>query len=67
MHSEVTSEQEALSAGSAALEGILLIYTDPRANVIPAVTVFWKAVSAILQKNEPAEVQLQQAQQKVSQ
>jgi ABC-type glycerol-3-phosphate transport system substrate-binding protein len=67
MRPEGVSEQEAVSAGSAALEGVLLIYTDPRATVIPAVTEFWKAVSAILQKNEPVEAQLQQAQLKATQ
>ena len=67
MHPEDASNQEALSAGSAALDGVLLIFIDPRAKVIPAVTEFWKAVDAVLQKNEPAETQLQLAQQKATQ
>jgi ABC-type glycerol-3-phosphate transport system substrate-binding protein len=67
MHPEGVSQQEALAAGSAALEGILLIDSDSRENLTPALTAFWKAVEAILQKNEPAEAQLQQAQQKATQ
>ena len=61
------SNQEALSAGSAALEGVLLIGSDLRENFIPALTAFWQAVDAVLQKNEPAETQLQLAQEKATQ
>ena len=61
---EDSSNQEALSAGSAALDGVLLISADMGENVRPALDAFWKAVDAILQKNESAEVQLQLAQEK---
>jgi ABC-type glycerol-3-phosphate transport system substrate-binding protein len=61
------SNQEALSAASAAMEGVLLIIIDPRAKAMPAQDAFWQAVDAVLQKNESAEVQLQQAQQKATQ
>ncbi|MHB1356175.1 MAG: ABC transporter substrate-binding protein [Anaerolineae bacterium] len=67
MRPQDISEQESLAAGSAALEGILLINVDQGDQVIPALDAFWKAVSAILRKNEPAEEQLQQAQQKATQ
>lgn len=63
---EDSSNQEALSAGGAALEGILLINADMAENVAPAADAFLKAVDAILNKNEPVEEQLQQAQQKAT-
>ncbi len=67
LHPEDASEQEALTAGSAALEGVLLITADQGENVIPALDAFWQAVEAILQKNESAETQLQLAQEKATQ
>lgn len=63
---EDASNREALSAGANALEGILLINADASENVRPALTAFWQAVEAIWQKNEPAETQLQLAQQKAT-
>ncbi|MHB1459271.1 MAG: extracellular solute-binding protein [Armatimonadota bacterium] len=64
---EEISYQEALSAGSAALEGVLLIIADQREYAKPGMAAFWQAVDAVLQKNASAEVQLQQAQQKATQ
>jgi ABC-type glycerol-3-phosphate transport system substrate-binding protein len=67
MHPVDTSEQEALAAGSAALEGVLLLGSGASDNVSTANEALMKAVDAILQRNEPAEEQLQQAQQKATQ
>jgi ABC-type glycerol-3-phosphate transport system substrate-binding protein len=67
LHPKDASEQEALSAGSAALEGVLLTNTDGSENVIPALTAFWQAVDAVLKQNESAGAQLQLAQQKATQ
>ncbi|MHB1356168.1 MAG: hypothetical protein ACYCZF_09365 [Anaerolineae bacterium] len=67
MHPEDVSAQEALAAGSAALEGVLLLGSDASDNLSTANEAFMKAVDAILQRNEPAEEQLQQAQQKATQ
>jgi ABC-type glycerol-3-phosphate transport system substrate-binding protein len=66
LHPDDASNQEALSAASAALQGTLLIDTDQKAAFTTALTAFWQAVDAILQKNQPAEVQLQAAQQKAA-
>ncbi|MHB1356173.1 MAG: type 2 periplasmic-binding domain-containing protein [Anaerolineae bacterium] len=62
-----SSNQEALSAGSAALEGILLIGAGTSENIGQAFEALWKAVHAVLLKNEPAEEQLRLAQEKATQ
>ena len=66
-HTENSSSQEAFDAGSAALEGTLLISTGSSENVKTAVDAFWAAVEAILYKGEAAEEQLRLAQQKAIQ
>lgn len=67
-HTENSSSQEAFDAGSAALEGILLISTGAYdESIMPASDAFWAAVEAILYKGETAEEQLRLAQEKAPQ
>ncbi|MHB1356428.1 MAG: extracellular solute-binding protein [Anaerolineae bacterium] len=67
MHPVDVSAQEALAAGSAALEGVFLLGSDANDSLSTANEALMKAVDAILHRNEPAEEQLQQAQQKATQ